>query len=170
MGFTKKLITVNIEAVVAMTKIVLPGMAARRKGAVVNLSSMSALALSPFFAVYGGSKSFVDYFSRALSLEYSEFGITVQSVSPFYVRTPMTEPQSKILSRFLFFYPTAETFAASAVRTLPFAEQTTGYWLHGWIFFWCTSISGMWVNVRLWHYLGRKLIKRRGFDETGGLV
>ena len=69
-----------------MTQIVLPGMVRRRRGLIVNVSSAIAKLPAATLASYGASKSFVDYFSTALSYEYEDKGITIQ-VSLNYFRS-----------------------------------------------------------------------------------
>ena len=126
-----KLMSVNMDSVVGMTRLVLPLMVARKKGAIINIASSAAAYPTPILSLYSATKSFVDTFSQAIAWEYSEFGITVQSVRPFYVETPMTQNISGFLKRlFGKFYPDAETYAESALRTVGYSAVTEGYFLH----------------------------------------
>lgn len=59
-----------------MNQVVLPGMVNRGRGLIVNFSS--GTALRPMFPIYGATKTFVDYFSQALDLEYADKGVTIQ--------------------------------------------------------------------------------------------
>ena len=61
-----------------MTRLVLKGMVERKRGAIINLSSMSAHIPVPLLTVYSASKAYVDFFSRGLAAEYSSKGIVVQ--------------------------------------------------------------------------------------------
>ena len=61
-----------------MIQIVLPGMANRKRGLIINMSSGVAKFPFPEFSLYGSTKSFVEYFSKTLSYEYKSKGITVQ--------------------------------------------------------------------------------------------
>lgn len=123
------LIHVNIASATMMTHIVLPGMVKRKKGAIVNLSSAVCCQPTPIVTVYGASKSYLDYFSRALHYEYASKGIFVQSLIPCVTTTKMVSFSSMIPKRSIFF-PTAEEYASHAVSTLGLSIRTTGYWKH----------------------------------------
>lgn len=72
----------NVDAVVALTGRLLPGMVERRAGAIVNLASTAAYQPVPHMAVYGATKAFVLSFSRALWSETKDFGVAVLALSP----------------------------------------------------------------------------------------
>lgn len=55
-----KLIRCNIVSVNEMTRLILPQMVERKKGAVINLSSLSAAMCTPLLSVYSGTKAYVD--------------------------------------------------------------------------------------------------------------
>ena len=67
----------------------LPGMSARRKGQVINISSIGVLTNSPRFSAYVASKAALDAFSRCASAEYSDTGISFNTINMPLVRTPM---------------------------------------------------------------------------------
>ena len=70
----------------------LPGMAAKKKGHVVNLSSISVLVNAPRFSAYVASKAALDAWTRCASSEYADQGVTFTTVNMPLVRTPMTAP------------------------------------------------------------------------------
>ena len=70
----------------------LPGMTARRKGHVINISSIGVLTNSPRFSAYVASKAALDAFSRCASAEYSDTGIYFTTINMPLVRTPMIAP------------------------------------------------------------------------------
>jgi len=70
----------------------LPGMAARRSGHVINISSIGVLSNSPRFSAYVASKAALDAFSRCASAEYSDTGIAFTTINMPLVRTPMIAP------------------------------------------------------------------------------
>ncbi len=78
--FSEDLINCNVVSMINMTRIVLPQMVDRKKGLIINLSSMSSLAPSPLISVYAASKAFVRKFSDDLRSEYKSQGITIQTV------------------------------------------------------------------------------------------
>ena len=70
----------------------LPGMVAKKKGHVVNISSISVLVNAPRFSAYVASKAALDAWTRCAASEFSDQGITFTTVNMPLVRTPMTAP------------------------------------------------------------------------------
>jgi NAD(P)-dependent dehydrogenase (short-subunit alcohol dehydrogenase family) len=70
----------------------LPGMAARRKGHVVNISSIGVLTNAPRFSAYVASKSALDAWTRCASSEFADVGISFTTINMPLVRTPMIAP------------------------------------------------------------------------------
>jgi len=77
-----EMIDVNVAALTHVTKMVLPGMLARRAGQIVNVSSVAAFQPGPLMAVYYASKAYVQSFSEALAEEVAGSGVTVTAVCP----------------------------------------------------------------------------------------
>lgn len=50
------IININIGATVEMTRIILPQMRKKKRGVIVNISSLSEICPLPFFSIYGASK------------------------------------------------------------------------------------------------------------------
>lgn len=123
--FINNLITCNIFSVTRMCGLFLPGMVERRKGVVINISSLSAVIPAPLLTVYAASKAFVDKFSDDLATEYAHHGITVQSVLPGPVATNMSK-----IRRPTWMSCAPKTFVSSALATLGIARHTTGYYPH----------------------------------------
>ncbi len=70
----------------------LPGMAAKRKGHIVNISSIGVLTNAPRFSAYVASKAALDAWTRCASSEYSDVGISFTTINMPLVRTPMIAP------------------------------------------------------------------------------
>ena len=77
-----EIVEVNIAALTHLTKMVLPGMLARRRGRILNVSSVAAFQPGPIMAVYYASKAYVQSFSEALAEEVSGTGVTVTALCP----------------------------------------------------------------------------------------
>ena len=79
----------HVVAPVALTRAALPGMAARRGGAVVNVSSVAAFAMNPGSVSYCATKSWMNSFSEGLYLEMKAAGIPVrvQALCPGFTYT-----------------------------------------------------------------------------------
>jgi NAD(P)-dependent dehydrogenase (short-subunit alcohol dehydrogenase family) len=71
---------------------VLPGMVAKRKGHVVNISSIGVLTNAPRFSAYVASKAALDAWTRCASSEYADVGVTFTTINMPLVRTPMIAP------------------------------------------------------------------------------
>ena len=82
---------VNVFAPVALTRAVLPGMVARRQGMVVNISSISGVAPTPFASPYCASKAAVNALSDSLRMELKPLGIAVVTVQPGGIRSTFGE-------------------------------------------------------------------------------
>lgn len=80
---------VNFFAAVAGTLAVLPGMAARRSGIVVNVSSDVARAPEPRHGAYGASKAALSAFSESVAHEVASHGVSVHLLYPGWVPTAM---------------------------------------------------------------------------------
>ncbi|MDR3436067.1 oxidoreductase [Telmatospirillum sp.] len=77
----------NVFGLIAVTRAVLPGMRARRKGHVVNISSIGGLIGFPGVGYYNATKFAVEGFSEALAKEVKPLGIQVTIVEPGPFRT-----------------------------------------------------------------------------------
>jgi NAD(P)-dependent dehydrogenase (short-subunit alcohol dehydrogenase family) len=82
----------NYFGALRITMGLLPGMVAKKKGHVVNISSISVLVNAPRFSAYVASKSALDAWTACASSEFADQGITFTTVNMPLVRTPMTAP------------------------------------------------------------------------------
>lgn len=76
------MIDVNVNALVALSHAVLPGMVARGRGGIVNVASTISFQPAPYQAGYGATKAFVLSFSQALWGETRGTGVTVTALCP----------------------------------------------------------------------------------------
>ncbi|MBU8978209.1 SDR family oxidoreductase [Lysobacter sp. MMG2] len=70
----------------------MPGMTQRRKGHIINISSIGVLANSPRFSAYVASKAALDAWSRCAQGELSGKGISFTTINMPLVKTPMIAP------------------------------------------------------------------------------
>jgi NAD(P)-dependent dehydrogenase (short-subunit alcohol dehydrogenase family) len=82
----------NYFGCIRVTMGLLPAMAAKRKGHVVNISSIGVLTNAPRFSAYVASKAALDAWTRCASSEYADLGITFTTINMPLVRTPMIAP------------------------------------------------------------------------------
>jgi 3-hydroxy acid dehydrogenase/malonic semialdehyde reductase len=82
-----QMIDTNCKGLVYVTRAILPGMAARRRGHVINLGSVAANYPYPGGNVYGGTKAFVRQFSLNLRADLHGTGVRVTCVEPGMAET-----------------------------------------------------------------------------------
>jgi NAD(P)-dependent dehydrogenase (short-subunit alcohol dehydrogenase family) len=70
----------------------LPAMVAKRRGHVVNISSIGVLTNAPRFSAYVASKAALDAWTRCASSEFADQGISFTTINMPLVRTPMIAP------------------------------------------------------------------------------
>src|SRR5262245_20364434 len=80
-------IRLNVTALVRLTRAALPGMIARDRGAIINVSSMAAFVPGPYDATYGATKAFVNSFTEALHEELRGTRVCVQALCPGFTHT-----------------------------------------------------------------------------------
>ena len=71
---------------------VLPVMQKKRRGQVINISSIGVLSNAPRFSAYVSSKAALDAFSRCAASEFSDTGVSFTTINMPLVRTPMIAP------------------------------------------------------------------------------
>ena len=112
-------IRLNVEVLVELTSRCLPGMVARRRGAVVNVASVAAFTPSPYMATYAATKAFVLSFSEGLAAEMRGTGVDVLCVCPGFTRTEF-QAKAHVDTSVVpdFAWMTAEQVADQAVRAV----------------------------------------------------
>jgi 3-hydroxybutyrate dehydrogenase len=87
------LVQVMLVGVARLTRAILPGMRARGFGRVINVGSIHSLVASPYKSAYVAAKHGLVGFSKTIALETAEDDITVNTICPSYVQTPLVEGQ-----------------------------------------------------------------------------
>ena len=87
------LVDVMLKGPFLLTRAVLPGMRAAGFGRVVNVGSIHSLVASPFKSAYVAAKHGLLGLSKVLALETADADITVNTVCPAYIRTPLVDAQ-----------------------------------------------------------------------------
>jgi NAD(P)-dependent dehydrogenase (short-subunit alcohol dehydrogenase family) len=82
-----RMMDINVKSMFLMTKAALPSMLANSGGAIVNTSSISAVAGTPMEVLYCTSKGACHMFTRAIATEYRDQGIRCNAVCPGFIRT-----------------------------------------------------------------------------------
>ena len=87
------LVEVMLIGVARLTRAVLPGMRRRGFGRIVNIGSIHSLVASPFKSAYVAAKHGLVGFSKAIALETADADITINTICPSYVKTPLVDRQ-----------------------------------------------------------------------------
>ena len=89
------MIDINVKGLLYVSKAVIPGMAKRGRGHIVNIGSIAGLEVYPNGNVYCASKYAVDALSKGIRLDLNKFGIKVTSINPGLVETEFSEVRFK---------------------------------------------------------------------------
>jgi 3-hydroxybutyrate dehydrogenase len=87
------LVQVMLVGVARLTRAVLPGMRERGFGRIVNIGSIHSLVASPFKSAYVAAKHGLVGFSKVIALETADTDITINTICPTYVKTPLVDRQ-----------------------------------------------------------------------------
>jgi short-subunit dehydrogenase len=79
---TRQMLDINIDALTYLTHRLLPGMVARRRGGILNVSSGFGLEWLPGFAAYSASKHYVTAFTEVVRLDVRGAGVVVSQLCP----------------------------------------------------------------------------------------
>lgn len=107
----QKVLSINFLGVANTCHVVLPHMAERKQGAIVNISSDTGRVGSFGEAIYASSKAAINAFSKTLAREHARDNIRVNVVSPGLCETPLIEEMrqdeltGKILGSIINFIP-----------------------------------------------------------------
>jgi uncharacterized protein len=82
-----QMIRLHLDALVELTQALLPSMIERRRGAVINVSSVTSFQPIPYAAIYAATKAFMTSFSMGLAEELRPYGIPVVTLCPGGTRT-----------------------------------------------------------------------------------
>jgi 3-hydroxybutyrate dehydrogenase len=88
-----KLLDIMLRGAFLCTQQFLPPMAANGWGRIVNVASIHSIVASKFKSAYISAKHGLIGLTKTAALESAESGVTVNAVSPAYVRTPLVEDQ-----------------------------------------------------------------------------
>ncbi len=85
----------NYFGVVDMIKAVLPGMRSRKRGHIINISSMTGLVANPPNVYYSSSKFALEALTEGLAKEVAPFGVRVSAIEPGAIRTDWSSRSMK---------------------------------------------------------------------------
>jgi NAD(P)-dependent dehydrogenase (short-subunit alcohol dehydrogenase family) len=84
----------NITSIFLSCKYVLPHMVKQSKGAIINISSLAGLRVTPYpYSSYYASKAAVIHFTTHVALQYAKQGIRCNAIAPGLMNTPLIHQQ-----------------------------------------------------------------------------
>jgi 3-hydroxybutyrate dehydrogenase len=95
MNAWQKIIDVLLTGPARTCKAILPQMRENGFGRIINIGSIHGLVASPFKSAYVSAKHGLIGFSKVMALETSDTDITINTICPAYVKTPLVEKQIK---------------------------------------------------------------------------
>lgn len=103
----ERMIALNLTAPLLLSRDLHPYLAATGDASVIHVGSVAGHVALPTGVAYGAAKAGLAQAARTLALEWAKDGIRVNTVAPWYTRTPLVEP---VLAR-------PESLAAIVART-----------------------------------------------------
>jgi NAD(P)-dependent dehydrogenase (short-subunit alcohol dehydrogenase family) len=88
----ERTMSVNYYGALRLTLGLLPSMIKKRRGHVINISSIGVLTNAPRFSAYVASKAALDAWTRCAASEFADLGIQFSTINMPLVRTPMIAP------------------------------------------------------------------------------
>ena len=90
-----EVLDVNLTGTFHLCQVVLPGMVEAGWGRIVNISSSSTHGGQPYLSGYVAAKSAVIGLTKSLALEHGKDGITVNTIPPGFIDTPMLQADAE---------------------------------------------------------------------------
>lgn len=81
--------SVHLDATLRLCRVALPGMIERRRGYIINVSSLAGFLHSPGSAIYCATKAYLINFSQSLQAEVKPYGIKIQALCPGFTHTEL---------------------------------------------------------------------------------
>lgn len=130
-----EMVNVHITATIRLSSAVLPAMQKSKQGAIINVSSIAAYLPLTGNAVYSGTKSFLNSFTKALSLELKNTGVKVQLLAPGFTysdfhKRPEFSGHNIYTSIPKYFWTTSEQVAQTSLKAL---DKNKFECIPGWI-------------------------------------
>jgi 3-hydroxybutyrate dehydrogenase len=93
------LLDVMLKGTFLITRAVLPRMRVQGFGRIINIGSIHSLVASPFKSAYVAAKHALLGFAKTVALETADVDITINTICPAYIRTPLVDAQIKDQAR-----------------------------------------------------------------------
>jgi NAD(P)-dependent dehydrogenase (short-subunit alcohol dehydrogenase family) len=88
----EKIMTVNLQSILWLTQLIVPGMIERQNGTIIFMASIAGVRGNKGLGLYGVSKAGLAQLARNLAVELGPENITVNSISPGVIETAFAKP------------------------------------------------------------------------------
>jgi 3-hydroxybutyrate dehydrogenase len=133
-----------------LTRALLPGMRQRSFGRIVNVGSIHSLVASPYKSAYVAAKHGLIGFAKTIALETADSDITINTVCPSYVRTPLVDAQIAAQAK-AHGLPEQQVIEEIMLRPMPKRAFVTVEELGGIVEFLASdvarNVTGQWIAV-----------------------
>jgi len=144
------LVAVMLTGAAMLTRALLPGMRQRGFGRVVNIGSIHSLVASPYKSAYVAAKHGLIGFAKTIALETADTDITINTICPSYVRTPLVDAQIAAQAR-AHGLPEQQVIEEIMLRPMPKRAFVTVEELGGIVEFLASdvarNVTGQWLAV-----------------------
>ncbi|MGB3182141.1 MAG: SDR family NAD(P)-dependent oxidoreductase [Cyclobacteriaceae bacterium] len=89
------MIDINVKGLLYVSRAIMPGMVDRKKGHIVNISSIAGKEVYPNGNVYSATKHAVDALNKGMRMDLNAHGIKVTAINPGLVETEFSEVRFK---------------------------------------------------------------------------
>ncbi len=117
-----RLIDVHLRAALHLMHAAIPGMTARKRGTIINVSSIAGMSPTASDPTYGATKAFLTFFSEALHIVLREKGIRIQALCPGFTWTNFHEklgmPKEQQTHRGIMRWTTPEKVVDASLKGL----------------------------------------------------
>lgn len=116
--------SVNFLGAMALTRLILPGMREKRRGSIINISSVSGMMAMPTMSSYSASKFALEGAMESLWYEMRPWNIRIKLIQPGFVRsdayskvlTPSRHTEPRTSSPYAIYYKSMEPFVAKMME------------------------------------------------------
>ncbi len=97
----EKIIAINLQGIINTTEIILPRMQERKRGTIINISSLSDRTSRPDLAVYAATKAAVKSLTESLRMANAKYGIRFCNLAPAKIHSPMWKEHEYHVDHFI---------------------------------------------------------------------
>uniref|UniRef100_A0A914E326 Uncharacterized protein n=1 Tax=Acrobeloides nanus TaxID=290746 RepID=A0A914E326_9BILA len=161
-GIGSKIVKVSLLSCIKMLELILPGMAKRDKGIIVNIASFLGWRSLPYMSTYPATKAAITFYTDTLVDEFKHTNLKIQCLIPAFVATKIASYDPKDADGLYVVEPT--TFARQAVRLIGNYPLSTGCFAHDLQAALCNLVS-FWLFKKLFVRLVILGVYKQRVDE-----